>query len=224
MAGGGPTANHNLMARPAFCLRPGFAATRQVGCVKAFGHDAFEGELTRRPQDSIAPRFEVFDVADIRLGTLTRKDRLQTLLSFGEREGSDIAGDINQQIEGKEDKILGISLGQRGLERRKIRCAVCVEGDDLPIDDAVWKVRGRLGDRVKLRRPVQALARSQSGRPVLDPELNPVAVEFDLVNPILSARRTVNTFAELGRDELRQGLRMSDIRPRNSCLLARTAT
>lgn len=57
---------------------------------------------------------------------------------------------------------------------------------------------------MKLRRPVEALARLQRRLSARDAQLNAIAVEFDLVAPVAARRRPVPRFAKLGRDEIRK--------------------
>ena len=49
----------------------------------------------------------------------------------------------------------------------------------------------RLGDGSKLVRPVEALTRAHHGTAVFHPHLHPVAVQFDLVNPLPPGWRAV---------------------------------
>ena len=74
---------------------------------------------------------------------------------------------------------------------------------DLAVDDAVRQLLGRLGDRLELLRPVEALAGLQRRLAVLDAQLQAIAVELDLVRPAGAARRTLDQLGELRLDEVR---------------------
>ena len=63
-----------------------------------------------------------------------------------------------------------------------------VEGDDLSINDAIGQFAGGRRYRAEFGRPIQALAGFQRDVVALDPHLDAVAVEFDLVNPIAAGR------------------------------------
>src|SRR5688572_15012132 len=76
-----------------------------------------------------------------------------------------------------------------------------VERDHLAIDDGVGKGLAGPGNGREPRGPVEAFARAHDGFTAFDPELHAVAVELDLVHPILSRRWAADPLAELGRDE-----------------------
>ena len=70
-----------------------------------------------------------------------------------------------------------------------------VEGDDFSVDDAIGQRAGGRRDRAEFGRPIQALAGLQGHVAVLDPHLDAIAVEFDLVDPIAAGRRPLDRSA-----------------------------
>jgi hypothetical protein len=61
----------------------------------------------------------------------------------------------------------------------------------------------RLGQGWEFPAPVPAVPRQQGDSAGLDPRQNPVAVEFDLVEPVVALRRLGNQGCQLGqRDAL----------------------
>ena len=67
-----------------------------------------------------------------------------------------------------------------------------VEGDDFTVHDAIRQRAGGRRYRAEFGRPIQALAGLQSDVPALNPHLDAVAVEFDLVDPIAAGRRALH--------------------------------
>jgi hypothetical protein len=76
-----------------------------------------------------------------------------------------------------------------------------VQRTGLAIDHAIGQLLGDIGDRLELVRPVEALARLERRLAVLDPELQAIAVELDLVHPARFGRRAVDQLGELRLDE-----------------------
>ena len=83
---------------------------------------------------------------------------LQPGLALGQWQWAQIVVALEQQIEGEEDEIVGLLLGQGRLQRGEIGRAVVVERHDLAIDDAVRRDAAAFGDRGKFRGPVESLA------------------------------------------------------------------
>ena len=73
--------------------------------------------------------------------------------------------------------------------------ALAVECDDLAVDDGVGQLRGGFCDGRKLLGPVEPLAGFECHLTVLDPHLDAVTVELDLVHPAFRRWRTRRNFA-----------------------------
>ena len=78
-----------------------------------------------------------------------------------------------------------------------------VEGTDLAIDDAIRQAAAGIGDGRELFGPIEALARAHHGLAAVHPQLHAIAVELDLVNPILARGRAAHPLAQLRRHERR---------------------
>ena len=164
--------------------------------------DSLRAEFDHR----LSVGFEMFDIAD-RSGFCLGPRRFQQLpqprLALAQRQAAKVLPIGKQQIEGIEDQVAGLAVGNGRLQRGEIRRAMIVERDDLAVDEHIRKRAPLFRDRSELVRPVQALAGPQPGLAVLDAQLHAIAVEFDLVAPILSAWRPIDRRAEFGRDEIR---------------------
>ena len=114
-----------------------------------------------------------------------------------------VAGD-EQGVEGEEDQPLRLAVGKRGLQRGEVGNALRIDRADLAVIDAVAQaLAGSLGDLRKLVGPVEALAGPQARIAILDPQLHAIAVELQLMDPALAARRPVDHGGKLRLDEIR---------------------
>ena len=203
--GGFPPAQHDLVSGAALGLGPVLGPARAIGRAELLRDDAFQRQLAGRLQNCVAAGFEMLDIADqagFALGPRFQQF-FQLRLSLGERQAAYIHSIGEQQIEREENEIVGLAVGKCGLQRGKIRRAVMVERDDLAVNKHIGKRASLVRNRLKLFGPVQAFSGLQRGLAVLDPQLHPVAVEFDLVAPSLPVRGTIDRRAELRRYEIR---------------------
>src|SRR5215213_2548826 len=76
-----------------------------------------------------------------------------------------------------------------------------VERHHLAVDDAIGKSASGGGNRGELVRPVQSLARAHESLAAFDAQLHPIAIELDLMHPVLPGGRTAHTFAKLRSDK-----------------------
>jgi hypothetical protein len=65
---------------------------------------------------------------------------------------------LEQEIERKENQVLGLALRQGCLKRRKVGRSVGVEGDDLTVDDAIRRLQRGIRNGAEFRRPIEPLA------------------------------------------------------------------
>src|SRR5205085_12659027 len=80
-----------------------------------------------------------------------------------------------------------------------------IECHNLSVDDGIGQVGRSLGNSAELAGPVEAFAREHRRGAILDVELHAVAIELDLVNPVVALRRPGKGLAELRMDEARHG-------------------
>jgi hypothetical protein len=122
------------------------------------------------------------------------------------------------------DEALAVMRFERRLQRREAGNAVVVLDHHLAVDQRA--ARRQLGDSSgdvgELARPIEPLAREQAHVTVLQPRLNAVAVELDLVHPALAARRGRAQRGERRRHEVGQ---RRGVRPRSlACALTLAGT
>ena len=202
--GGLPAAEHDLMSRAALCLGPALGAAGAIGRIELLGDDAFEREFAGRFQHGIAAALKMLDVADLLVLAFPRVQQfLQPPLALDQRQRAKILAIGEQQVERVEDQILGLAVGDRGLQRREVRRAVVIERDDLAVDHHVRQRAALPGDGGELFGPVEALAGFQGRLAILDAQLHAVAVELDLMAPAAPLGRAFDGGAELRRDEIR---------------------
>ena len=108
-----------------------------------------------------------------------------------------------QQVERKENQFIGLAVGNRCLQRGKVRRAILIKRDDFAVDEHIPQPGCLFRDSAELVRPVQTFAGLQRDLAGIDTQLHAVAVEFDLMAPAFIARRPINQHAELRRNELR---------------------
>src|SRR5262245_56131427 len=111
-----------------------------------------------------------------------------------------------QQIEDIVDEAVTLSCLERRLKPRKAREAVLVLHYDLAVDQR--PARGKLcddsGDIGKFAGPVEAFAGEQADLAMVEPRLDAIAVELDLMDPAFAARRDRTQGRKGRRDEIRQ--------------------
>ena len=206
-AGGLPATDHDFMSGAALRLGPTVRAARAIRRGRLLGDDAFERELAGRLQNRIAAGLEVFDVTNDAFVTLALavEQSMEPCLALGQRKLPQILVIREQQIEGVEDQVVGLAVGQCGLHRREIGMTVMIERHDLAVDDGVGKLRGFFCNCRELVRPVETLAGFQRDVAVFNPHLDAIAVEFDFVHPAIAGRWPLDRGTELRRNEIGQG-------------------
>ena len=156
-------------------------------------------------KDGVARAREVINVADIARGLVLCQQGFQPCLALGQRTGTQILSAIEEKIEHEIDQILGPAIRECRLQRREVRRARVIECHNLSVDDGIGQVGRSLGNSAELPGPVEAFAREHRRGAILDVELHAVAVELDLVNPVVALRRPGKGLAELRMDEARHG-------------------
>ena len=220
----GPAADHHLVAGAALGLGPAITAAGLVGRVQLLGDDALEVHAAGRLQHRIAAGLEMIDVAQARMLALhTVEQRLQPRLALRKRQGALILGFEEQQVEGEEDQVFRLVVGECGLQCREIRRAMAVECNSFAVEDAIRQRLCLLGDRREFPRPVETLARAQRRLAILNAKLQPVAIELHLMGPARAAGDAFDQLGQLRFDELRHGgslLRLCLALRRRSCVSA----
>src|SRR5262249_39408087 len=111
--------------------------------------------------------------------------------ALDQRQGGQIASIEMEKIEDIINEALALPCLQRGLQLGKTRNAFLVLDHDLAVDQR--RVRRQLGngrgDVWKFFAPIEPLAGEQADIAVVEPSLDAVTVELDLVRPAPAARR-----------------------------------
>ena len=179
----GPAADHHLVAAAALGLSPVHTAAGFVRRIETLGDNALEMHPTGRSQHRVARRLEVIDVAQGRRQLRLGEQSLQSRLAFAQRQLAQIVALDEQKVEGKEDQLVGLVVGQSRLKHCEVRRAVLVQRHNLAVEQAIGKRFRDLGDAGELGGPVQPLPRTELCIAVYDAELNAIAIELDLVRP-----------------------------------------
>ena len=135
------------------------------------------------------------------------EERGQSPLALDERHLHQAAAVQVQQVEGIENEVAGPPLRQGVLQRRERADAVFVLDHDLAVEQqpVAGQPKERGGQVAVTRRPVVAVAGEQADVVAVDPDQRPVAVELDLVQPLLPVGRGRRQRGELRRHELGKG-------------------
>src|SRR5262245_13201702 len=122
------------------------------------------------------------------------------------RQGGEIASIEMDKIEDIIDKALALARLQRSLQLGKTRNAFLVLDHDLAVDQrrARRQPGNGGGDVWKFFAPIEALASEQADFAAVEPSLDAVAVELDLVRPARAARGRRAQGCKRRRHEVRQ--------------------
>src|SRR5215831_3754608 len=129
-----------------------------------------------------------------------------------------------QQVESPVDESIIAPIFKVGLQQRKTGNAVFVLDDQFAVEQRrlCRKGRDRFSDAREAMRPILLLSRQQTYRAVIEPRLDAVAVELDLVNPFRSVRKYAVQRGKTRRYEIRKStaapigaLRFGAASPRN---------
>jgi hypothetical protein len=161
--------------------QPSFRSDR-YGAVAFLGDNPLKVQLRSVLEHFLAVPDQVLGINDRKLDAVFAKQFGQRLLSFDLREFSEITI-TPQKIEGVINQPVLMARGELSLKFRKI-CATFVDNDHFAIDDRLaGKIEGA-GDQGKPFRPVQPVSGEDLPLPFVQVDLDPVAVEFDLVKPL----------------------------------------
>src|SRR5215831_10021576 len=111
-----------------------------------------------------------------------------------------------QEIENPIDEAVVAALLQIGLQQGKAGNALVIFDDQFAVEERSLRRqhRNRLGDPFEAMSPVELLARQKTHPPMIEPRLDAVAVELDLVNPIPTPWRHHVQRGEAWRHEIRK--------------------
>ncbi len=199
--------DREILALAAFDLEPAPGPGLLIGRVGALADHPFEAEprglLEKRPAVALDVLAE--------LKRRGRRDdrseqRAERPLALVQRHAREIVAVEVEQIEGEAGELVSPAFGERVLKGGEARDPVRVLDHDLAVDQRVLtgERRERLGEQPVAVGPVLAGPGQQADRAGLEARERPVAVELDLVQPLVAFGHARARGRELGPHGLRQ--------------------
>ena len=196
----GIAADHELLPGHALHLEPRRSPAGRVGRVPPLGDDALEAQPAGAVIHALPGDVEVLGVAEVAPPAFEQTG--QPRLALHQRQGPQVGPVEEQQVEGHVDedpaRLELIAL----LERLEPRDPGPIQDHDLAVEQRLLHRQRRRGLRHRREPggPVLAIAGQQLGAATLEPEQDAVAVELDLVHPLIAGWRAGHQGSELGRD------------------------
>src|SRR5689334_16994092 len=121
-----------------------------------------------------------------------------------------------QEIEDPIDESIVAAIPQVGLQKRKAGNAVLVLDDQFAVEQRCLRgKRGyRLGNSAEPVRPIELFSCQQPHLAVIEPGLDAVAIEFDLVNPFRTVWWAAVQRRKARRHEVRKAVPLPGCAPR----------
>jgi hypothetical protein len=152
------------------------------------------------------------------------EQHLQHTLALNLRRISQVEAFKEKKVEGVERHAPPSAAGERSLKLREVGAAI-LDDDDLAIEDgALDRDIETFRDEVKAVGPVVTIAGEDFHLTLVEMNLEPIAVEFDFVNPLVSRRRLSLSVASWGgiNPGISEGLAPSIIRAMKRALVRLT--
>lgn len=147
-------------------------------------------------------------VAEAHQARLRPHQAAQHLLAAGQAQAGQIVAVQVQQVESIEGEAVAAAFAQVGLESREVRRAGIRLDDQFAVDQGSpggQRLQGGHDRLAEPARPVEPAARQQLHATALDPCLQAIAVELDLVQPARAGRRLGHQGRQRGLHESRHG-------------------
>jgi len=192
------TTDDELLAQQAFDLAPaGVARAATVGRHALLGDDSLEAHLAGLREDPVAVADDVVDVTPCR-GRLRAQRRAQPHLALVERQRGQVGPVEVKDVEHEVDE-LRARAAPAPLHRLKAGAPVGQHRGDLAVEQRASDAQLlRAGDdRGEVIGPLLVAPAEQRDAPVLDQATDAVAVELDLVQPLLAGGRLVEQLRQL---------------------------
>jgi len=164
-----------------FDFQPCLVPVRSVWRVRVLGDDAFPVQLGCVLEHLLPVADDVFGVDNWRFNPF--EEFFQRSLALDLPRTTKVEAIQVQHVEGVEDQLVLPASGKFGLEFRKIGSAV---PDDyhLAIDDRLPRQIERAGNDRETLGPIQPVTGEDLLLSLVEVNLNPVAVEFDFMQPL----------------------------------------
>ena len=201
----GEAPDHEETTLKALDLSPAVPAPRLIRQVAPLGDDPFEPHAARLVEDVRPAPFDVLGVADA--SRLRRSEqRLQSGLRSLREVGDRCVRRPDEPDRRRSTRVPCAVGGSRHglLHRLEAAAAVRKHHDQFAIDQRVLHAEcaDGFGDLGKLRRPVESISADQPDAAVRDQAADAIAIELDLVDPLVARWRVLRERREL-RDVLR---------------------
>src|SRR5580704_15686405 len=173
-----------MLRQHTFRLDPRKRSARTIAGIPALRDDAFETHPVGCLQRSLTvARYLPRDLKSLRVFP---RDVEESGAALIKRSVPEILAIEMQQVEGDKCRGRRLTGSKVDLERREIRHAILVHDDHLAIDHggANFQAAQRIADAGYPIRPVEATARIEAHRALLDDGDHAVAVPFNLVRPL----------------------------------------
>ena len=192
-----------FLALRAFGFLPMHAATGEIGPVAMFRDDPFQAQPTGMPDHGFAVALEMRAVAQDPACRRILQQRRQKCFPLDERQFRQIVSIEIEKVECIEDHPVRPTRFQVGLQGREAREPGLVFDDEFAIEEsrAELQVPEGGGNRLEFRRPVEAFAGEELDVLAVDPRLQTIAVELDLVDPLVPMGSLIDQGCETRLDE-----------------------
>ena len=193
-----------FLPQRAFGLEPIARAAFVIGHLHTFGDHAFERQVAGLLEDLGAMGDDVIGIDQRPARVL--QEIAQRIFAVGQFGAAPILAVAIEQIEHDVTHRLGLAARQRVLQRGEARSAILVEYRDLAVEReiAAGQLRDRVGDRLEAPGPVERVARQQRDLAVAAAREDAIAVDLDLMQPLIAARRPIDKRRERRRNEIGQ--------------------
>ena len=167
--------------------------------------DTLKAQAAGVPEDRVAVAPEVLAEPDAAVVAIRSQELAERRFPLGQRRISEVEAIHEEQIERIEGEVAR-TAPQSFDQRPEAPSASLGQCNDFAVDQPRFQGEGggRLGDRFEPLGPVEALPGAHGDAAVGDVELHPVAVIFDLVQPVRAGRRLVHGGREAGCDKGRE--------------------
>ena len=219
----GEAADDEQAAAKTLDLSPAVAAPGKIGQVPPLRDDSLEPHAAHLLEDIRPTAFDVLGVADAS-GFRWSEKRQQARLSRVERQPADSLAFQMDQIEGEVHEALSLRPRGDGLLHRLEAAAPVREHDhQLAVDQGVSQAEraNRFHHLRKFGGPVESVPADQPDAAILDETPHPVAIELDLMDPLVSSGRRASSVSPIEEGTRREPSSWTRQRSRNGLLSRR---
>ena len=199
--------DHQLLAVRTFALNPVVATAGMISGIGAFRDDAFQPQFAGMLEQRRSRFGQRFAQTQRSAFWCLRQQPRQRRLARPQRLRFEIGAVEMHEIEDIEHHAVVSAVLEIFLQQRKAGNAVGTFRYQFAVDQRGlgWQVGDSFGNGRKLFGPVEAAAREQLHLAAVEPSLDAIAVEFNLVDPVVAVRRVVDERGQTRFDKCGQG-------------------